>query len=176
MNQTRYIHIRDLSPLQRELTGLPFGLYSDENEFLRKLYDYVARYHRTEDKDEVLFVIQSRYQVMVQNAYSIAQSFMREPNEVHILNQLSPLIVGEYGVNFQLLQTDISVDIEDSTIHFRQPGQVFIVGEDNHTWIKTALRVEQQEEFAEHTAEPLPAQPPSLPELKPSTQPGAYSG
>jgi hypothetical protein len=176
MNQTRFIHIRDLSPLQRELTGLPFGLYSDENEFLRKLYNYVAHYHRAEDKEEVMFVLQTRYQAMVQNAYSLAQTFMRKPEDMHILNQLSPLIEGEHGVKFQLLQTDIAVDIEDSVIRFKQPGQVFIVGEDNHTWIRTALRAEQLEGSEVLTVEPLSEPPPSLPELRPSTQPGAYSG
>lgn len=176
MNQPRYINIRDLHATQRELTGLPFGLFSEDNEFLRKLLEYVARYHHAEDKGEVLFVLQQRYELMVQNTYALTRELMRKPEDVHVLNQLTPLIEGEGGVKFQMLLTDIAVDIDDTVTRYKQPAQVFIVGEDNHTWIKTALRVEQLEEFAEHTQEPLPASQPSLPELKPSTQPGAYSG
>lgn len=176
MEQTRFIHIRDLSPLQRELTGLPFGLYAEDNEFLKKIHNYVNRFHRSEDKGEILFVLEQRYMLMEQNAYSIAQSFMREEKEMHILNQLTPLIEGEGGVKFQVLKTDIAVDLEDSTVRFTQPAQIFIVGEDNHTWTKTALRVEQLEESAGLTVEALPAPSPSLPELRPSMQPGAYSG
>lgn len=176
MNQTRYINIRDLHPTQRELTGLPFGLYSEGNEFLKKLLEYVARYHHAEDKDEVLFVLQQRYELMVQNTYALTRELMRKPEDVHVLNQLTPLLEGEHGVKFQLLQTDIAVEIDDTTVRYKQPGQVFIVGEDNHTWIKTALRVEQLEGYAALTQEQLPAEPPSLPALKPSTQPGAYSG
>lgn len=176
MNQTRYVNIRDLHPTQRELTGLPFGLFSEDNGFLKKLLEYVFRYHRSEDKEEVLFVLQQRYELMVQNTYALTRELMRKSEDVHVLNQLSPLIVGEHGVKFQLLQTDIAVDIDDTTVRYKQPGQIFIVGEDNHTWIKTALRVEQLEEFEARTPEPLPAEPPALPALKPSTQPGAYSG
>jgi hypothetical protein len=115
---------------------------------------------------------------MVQNAYSLTRQMLRKPEQVHIVNQLSPLIEGDFGVKFQLLQTDIAVDIDDTTVHFRQPGQVFIVGEDNHTWIKTALRAGPQEESEESTAEPLPSrrEVPSSTGLRPSTQPGAYSG
>ncbi|BAQ02630.1 hypothetical protein AVU38_gp102 [Ralstonia phage RSL2] len=176
MNQTRYVNIRDLHPTQRELTGLPFGLYSEENEFLRKLLNYVHRYHRAEDKDEVLFVLQQRYETMVQNAYALTVQLMRKPEEVHVLNQLTPLIEGESGMRFQLLQSDITVDVDDGVKRYKQPGLVFIVGEDNHTWIRTALRVEQLEEFAARTPEPPPELPPSPPELKLNMQRGAYSG
>ncbi|BDD79393.1 hypothetical protein [Burkholderia phage FLC8] len=158
------------------MTGLPFGLYSEGNEFLRKLLNYVARYHHPDDKDEILYVLQSRYELMVQNTYALTRQLMRKPEDVHVLNQLTPLLEGESGVKFQLLQTDIAVDVDDGTARYKQPGIVFIVGEDNHTWIRTALRVEQLEEFAARTQEPMPAEPPALPALKPSTQPGAYSG
>lgn len=176
MNQTRYVNIRDLHPTQRELTGLPFGLFSEDNGFLKKLYDYVARYHRSEEKDEVLFVLQQRYELMAQNTYALTRELMRKPEDVHVLNQLTPLLEGEHGVRFQLLQTDIAVDIDDTTVRYKQPGQIFIVGEDNHTWIRTALRVGQLEESAERIPVQPPELPPSLPALKPSTQRGAYSG
>jgi len=154
MEQTRYVNVRDLSPLQRELTGLPFGLYSEENEFLKKLFVYVERFNHSEDKGEILFVLHGRYELMMQNAYSLAYNLMREEKDVRILNQLSPVIDGAYDTKFQLLQSEIAVDIDDSTVRYKQPGLIFILGEDNQTWIKTALRVGQQEETSESTAEP----------------------
>ena len=176
MENTRYINMLDLSPQQRELTGLPFGLYAEDNSFLEKLYNYVWKFHKTEDKGEILHVLQLRYELMSQNRYQLARLYERPIEEIRVLNQLTPLMESENGLRFQLLSSSIAVDISDSTARYTQSGQVFIVGEDNHSWIRTALRVEQLEESKELTAEPLPVQPPSLPELKPSMQSGAYSG
>lgn len=176
MEATRYINIRDLSPLQRELTGLPFGLYSEENEFLRTLYNYVAKFHHSEDIGEVLFVLQQRYELMVQNTYSLTQGLVREEKDVHIRNQLTQVIDDGHGVKFQLLQTDIVVDLDDSSARYTQPGQVFIVGEDNHTWIKTALRVGQQEEISEDTVGKPNVSRQKPNESKPSMRYVAFSG
>lgn len=175
MSEVRWIHMRDLSSLQKELTGLPFGLYAEDNDFLEKLYSYVSRYHRSEEKDSVLRTLQTRYTIMSNNRHGLARAYEREVSEIRVLNQLSPVLEND-GLKFQLLTNDIYIDIDDCTPRFKQPGQIFIVGEDNHTWIKTALRVEQQEELEALTAEQLPATLPSLPELKPSMQQGAYSG
>lgn len=175
MDQPRYIHIRDLSPMQRELTGLPFGLHDDGDMLLKKLHEYVYRRHHSEGKDEILAVLAERYKVMWFNTQGLAQSYERDPTTVKMNIALSPLMDSEFGEKFQLLTTDISFDISDSKIRFTQPAQVFIVGEDNHTWIRTALRVGQLEESEAPTAEPPPLPPPSLPELKPSMQRGAYS-
>lgn len=181
MENVRWIHMRDLSSLQKELTGLPFGIYAEDNDFLEKLYNYVNRYHRSEGKEAVLQSLQTRYTIMSNNRHGLARAYERDVSEIRVLNQLTPLMEaqeaedGEDRLRFQLLTNDIYIDINDCTPRFKQPGQVFIVGEDNHTWIRTALRVEQQDEFEAPTAEQLPAPPPNLPESRPSMQRGAYS-
>ncbi len=133
----KFVKLQDISPIQRQLTGLPFGIYDYEHNLLDKLHlDINARHREHAEKQTVLDAIKDRHLLISQNRYSLSQAYMRDVGEIGVEHALTRLLIVN-GKRLQFLMSDIFFQIADGPVRYNQLPLCFGVDEDLKTWLET---------------------------------------
>lgn len=139
----KYVKLQDISPLQDQLTGLPFGIYDLEHHLFNSLNVYVYHRHRDHDKkEEVLKAIRDRWFLINNNRAQLSKMYERAYESIGVINGLTRVIeIDQQRVQF--LVSDIQFTISDSIVRYKQPPLCFRVDEDYKTWLETVQVVEK---------------------------------
>jgi hypothetical protein len=137
------VQLLDISPLQHHLTCLPFGIYDWGHQLLQALHSEVARRHGDGPNRMMMAnCLVSRFQLISQNRYGLANLHHKAPEDIQVYHLLSSVQEVD-GKNVQFLYSDILVPLQDGKARFSQPPLCFILNEDLKTWKEIALSVEQ---------------------------------
>lgn len=132
----RYISLHDISPKQREITCMPFGIVDHDNELVKRLYDAVYKQHKTHpNKPLVLKALEDRHNLVLTNRHELAKLHILEVEKVEVIHQLTGVLPFKNN-QIQILTSDVVIPLTDGFMRFRQPRLCFFINEDNKTWEK----------------------------------------
>lgn len=138
------ISLHDISPKQREITCMPFGIIDRDNELVRRLYDAVYKQHKPHpNKPLVLKALEDRHNQVLENRHKLAMLHILEIEKVEVIHQLTSVLPFKNN-QIQILTSDVVVPLMDGFMRFRQPPLCFFINEDNKTWEKVVMHDEQQ--------------------------------
>ncbi|HEX9136129.1 MAG TPA: hypothetical protein VF905_04180 [Nitrospirota bacterium] len=163
------VQLLDISPHQRNLTCLPFGIYDWSHQLLQALHNEVARRHG-DDATRIMMAnaLVGRYQIVTQNRFGLANIHHKAPEQIQVYHLLSRVMEVE-GQHVQYLYSDIIVPLHDAKLRLAQPPLCIILNEDLKTWKEIALLVGQLcEDSAAVSAEKQPQGNNNVPQVLPS--------
>lgn len=149
----KYINLRDISPKQRQITCLPFGIIDKDSELIRRLYDAVYKQHKDHpNKPFILKALEDRHNGMLEKRFKLAKLHECEQEKLTVTHQLSGVLPFKNDY-MQVLLSDIAIPLSDGFIRFRDQPICFFLNEEQTTWVKIELPDEQQNVNSKNAAD-----------------------
>lgn len=140
----KIVNLRDISPLQSEITCLPFIILDEDFLLLERLHLEINRRHGDFQNRKIMQdAIFERHNLISNNRVALANEFERPVSEIYVENKLSK-VLEDKGLYFQYLTTDLIVHLQDSRSRFKQSPIYFILSEDHKTWQQLVPNVDAQ--------------------------------